>query len=313
MPDRRSKVSVVVTITNGESHICRCIEALQSQRGAAPAEIIVPVFGWEDVAGLLRCYPAVIFLPLEGERPSGPGNEHLLYDRRRSAGLAAVTGDIVAMIEDHAIPSGDWCASILHTHEQQPWAAIGGAIQDYGGRGTLNRALYYCDFGRYQHPPRGLAAHVSDVNVSYKREALERVRDVWRHMYHETWVHEALLRRGEMLWLEPGIVVRHDRGAMRPGRVLAQRFAWARLFAGRRAQSVNPVSRVALAVLSPLLPLVLVGRQFRAAAGHRRDFGLFLTALPMMSLLVVVWACGEFTGYLTAQPVGGRVLAREAY
>jgi hypothetical protein len=99
--------------------------------------------------------------------------------RRSAVGLQLARGQIIAMTEDHAVPAADWIREIRAAHER-PYAVIGGAIENAVDR-PLNWALYYCDFGRNGRPmPAGEAESVSDVNVSYKREALNSIRDVRR-------------------------------------------------------------------------------------------------------------------------------------
>ena len=152
--------------------------------------------------------------------------------------------------------------------------------------------------------PEAEAVYVSDINVSYKRHALEKTRRVWSEFYHETAVHETLLAAGEKLWLTPRLMVRHDRGELDTGRILLERFAWARLFAGRRTEFQSGSRRYLLAFLSPLLPPLLIWRSFRNIRRRGGTLRPFFRSLPLMSLLTLFWSCGEFIGYLTARPAG---------
>ncbi len=265
-------------------------------------EIIVPVFAsLDDVKSLRERWPGVSFIEVPDAPPQDRSMAHWLYDRRRAIGLCATRGRIVAMTEDHAIPGEDWCASITELHKL-PHAAIGGAIE-HSGSGALNWAVYFCDFGRYQRPfTAGPAYYVSDINVSYKRAALEKCRDRWSHFYHETAVHGCLRSAGETLWLTAELAIRYDRGRLSIGRILAERYAWARVFAGRRAQELRWYQRAALALLSPGLPLLLIGRRLASVARGRRHFARLVAVLPIMLLLLSAWSLGELTGYVTARP-----------
>jgi hypothetical protein len=296
------RLSVVVTITGGSYHLPRCLDALHRQHGASPAEILVPVFSWEDFHEMREIYPDVRFVTITSTGPARHCIEHLAYDQRRAVGLSAATGDIIAMTEDHAVVAHDWCSRILSAH-RQPYGAVGGSVHD-ACRSIVNSAVFFVDFGRYQHPMRGPAAFITDINVSYKRSALEKVRDVWETLYHETWVHEALRERGEIVWLEPAIMVHHDRGEVTLRSLLIQRFEWARLYAGRRAAAFSASTRAAYTVLSPLLPLLLIARQFLAARSHLSTLSRLLATLPVLCLLTTVAAFGELVGYATARAVG---------
>jgi len=127
-----------------------------------------------------------------------------------------VRGEIVALTDEHARPRADWCARIAALHAAQAHAAIGGAIENERDQ-ALNWALFFYDAGRYQNPlDAGPAQFVSDLNVSYKRAALERVR-VWQPKYHETGLHDALRAAGELTALSRELIVGVDRGELALG------------------------------------------------------------------------------------------------
>src|ERR1039457_4653287 len=106
-------LSIIVTITSGVDHTSRCLQGLSALRDGPPIEIIVPLYrSRDDGARLRREWPGVRFIDIPEEAPSEPGLDHWLYDRRRAVGLAAASGDVVAMIEDHAIPGSDWSTAI---------------------------------------------------------------------------------------------------------------------------------------------------------------------------------------------------------
>jgi len=322
-PQPAPELSVVVTVTTGGQHVERCLEALLAQvapiapiaepddpQADGPAvEILVPVdASVAGVAGWAARFPTVRFPEVPGEAPRAedPGSAHLAYDRRRATGLAAARAPILALTEDHARPAPDWCRRILAAHRRLPHAAIGGAI-DNASPQTLTWAVYFSDFGRYQSPlPEGPADYVSDVNVSYKRAALLEVAETWRGTYHETAVHGALKARGGILWRAPEIIVQQARGKLALGPVLRERFAWGRLYAGKRAHEVPAAKRWLLALGAPLLPPLLLARQLRNTLARGRNVGPFLRALPALVLLVCCWSAGEAVGLWTGAASRGR-------
>jgi hypothetical protein len=181
-------------------------------------------------------------------------------------------------------------------------AAVGGAVECDGER-LLQWAVYYCDFGRYQNPlPEGPAEFVSDSNVAYRREALERVAPAWNDDYHETAVHWALLAAGFELRQTPRVVVWQRRRGLGVAAALRERFVWAKSFAGTRARLEGPARRALYAALSPLLPFVLTGRLARRSLLRGPSRGRFLAALPLVFLLQSSWALGELAGYVAGRP-----------
>lgn len=300
------ELSVVVAVTSGGLHVDQCLEALAAQRDAPSLEIIVPIDAWlpeVDAARWHERFPEVRLSPMATAGGSARGNagpRHLRTDLRRAAGLAAASAPIVALTEDHARPAPDWCRNIVRAHAALPHAAIGGAI-DNASPELLARAVHLCDFGRYQRPlPSGPADFVSDVNVSYKRSALEAVSAHWRDGYHEPAVHQALCARGGVLWLDPSIVVEQQRGRLELLPCLHERYAWARLYAGKRCDELSRGQRAARALLAPLLPAVLFARQLRGAWTRRRRENA--CALPLVAILLCAWSIGEAVGYWTGRP-----------
>ena len=95
---------------------------------------------------------------------------------------------------------------------------------------------------------------------------------MWRDFYNETAVHDALRARGHTLWLRPDLVVWQDRGRIGLRYALRERFAWARLYAGRRCSEVTPLTRWLLALGAPLLGGLLLQRQVRVALRRGRHW-----------------------------------------
>ena len=300
-------LSVVVTIVDGGETLERCLAALSTQQGSPAFEVIVP---WDDtvvnIPSTAARFPSFRFLPLGRLPTSRPAasatGQHELFDRRRSAGLLAAHGAVVAILEDRGVPRPDWARTLVALHERLPHAVIGGAIEN--ARDTLlHWAVYFCDFGRYQRPfEAGPRPYVSDVNIGYKRRALEATTDLWRTRYHETTVHWALQQAGETLYLVPDLVVDQHRGVLDLSSLVVERFSWGRLFAYTRARESGLARRVLLATLTPLLPLVLLTRHARLQLTKRVRLRAFLLAAPAMLVLLTAWSLGEMAGYLTARP-----------
>jgi hypothetical protein len=231
--------------------------------------------------------------------PSSAAGQHELIDRRRAAGLAAAQAELVGIVEDRAIPKPDWAATAVRLHRQLPHLVIGGAIEN-GSQGVLESAVYFCDFGRYQRPfDAGPRPYVSDVNVVYKRRALEMTRDVWRTRYHEPLVHWALERAGQTLFLSPELVVDEVRTDLTTSGLVVERFAWGRLFGSLRARGASSARRLGLAAASPLIPAILLGRFVRDRIVKGASARAMVRVAPAVTLLVCAWAAGEAAGYFS--------------
>ncbi|MCC7013388.1 MAG: glycosyltransferase [Planctomycetes bacterium] len=300
-------MSVVVGLISGKrDDLRRCLKALHTQSLALPLEILVPFDDpCADVASLQTEFPAVKFVRAVGldtaQARAGASREH--HDTLRTLGIRAATGDVIALTEDHAHTARTWCEQMVAALERHPnAAAVGGAV-DCDSEATLNWAVWFCDFGRYQNPlPEGRAEFVSDSNVAYRRSALERVAETWKDDYHETAVHWAMVAAGFELCTTPKVVVWQARTGLTLGAALRERYVWARSFAGTRARMDGGVKRWIWAAASPLLPLLMTWRVVKTSSSRGAYVAQLAKALPLIVLLQTVWAIGEFVGYVTADP-----------
>jgi hypothetical protein len=296
-------LSVVVTVIEGGVALERTLAALDAQEAPPPLEVLVPYD--ETVAGIGELavrFPAARFLALgrviTEHPPSSAAGQHELFDRRRAAGVREARGQLVAIVEDRGTPRADWARTAVRLHTTLAHAVIGGAVDPLAPR-LLEFAAHVCDFGRYTPPfDDGPRAWVSDVNVVYKRAALEQTRALWAERYHEPVVHWALQHAGETLYLSNALVVRHQRTPMAVTALLRERFHWGRLFGVIRGRSMPLVRRLAFGLASPIIPPMLYARHVGALAGKGRLVRV-LAATPALLLLLVTWTAGEAAGVLT--------------
>jgi hypothetical protein len=298
-------LSVIVTIVEGGPAMRRLLQALTSQSDAPPMEIIVP---FDDTVAehfeLRESFPTVRFLALGSVRTEQPSTsaagEHELFDRRRAAGLSAATGELIAILEDRGAPRRDWARTAVRLHAQLPHAVIGGAI-DLLPSGVVGYATHVCDFSRYSSPfSSGSRDWVSDVNVTYKRRAVEQTRALWRERYQEPVVHWSLQQHGDTLYLSNALVVEHQRATVPMAVLLRERFHWGRLFGAIRGRHSSVVKRALLALAGPIVPVIVLARHGRAQVAKGNGLR-FVRAVPIILLLLTVWSVGEAVGIVTGR------------
>jgi len=298
-------LTVVVTVVEGGAALTRCLEALSAQLDAPAMEVLVP---FDDTIGevneLASRFPDYRFVAMgmvaTPDTDANAFTQHILYDSRRTVGLKAAQGRYVAMLEDRGWPRNDWARTMVSLHERMPHAVIGGAIES-GAVGVLRWAVFFCDFGRYEPPLKGgEAEYVSDVNICYKRAALEAVRPLWESRYQETAVNWALRRQGLHLHLSDRPRVIEERGPLRLWPALAERIHWGRTFGYVRGRSGSRAASVLRVAIAPLVPAVLLARHLRKQLAIRRKIRLFVRALPATFLLMLCWSVGEAIGELEA-------------
>jgi len=301
-------LTVVVTVVSDTSeqanslHLEGCLEALRQQINPPSMEVLVTCDArLPGIKDLEQRFPDFGFIAVEKLHTarSGPSREH--HDELRGIGMRKARAPLIALIEDVGRPDPNWAAALAKEHAQN-YSAIGGAMENGIDR-PLNWAVYFGDFGRYQNPvPRGTSPFVSDANVCYKREALERVADAWADTYSEARVHAALADRGELIALSPEVIVYQHRLNLHFGPALVERYVWGRSYAAIRVAGVAVPRRAVFAVLCPLLPFVLLLRQLQNVLRTKRNRAAFVGALPLTAMLDVAWSYGEFVGYVTGHP-----------
>lgn len=298
-------LSVVVTLTTGRIDTLRaCLESLAGQAGGPALEVLVP---FDDAAAAVAeagpAFPGARFLRVPGVDGTTArlGRSREAHDLLRSAGIAAARGALVALVEDHARLEPGWAAALERELREHPGAgAAGGAVECGSGR-AANAAAWWCDFGRYGRPfAAGPAEAVSDTNVAYRREALDRVRDAWTPAYHEPRVHAALRAAGFAIRLTPEAVASQCRPPLRICPTFRERIVWGRSFGAARARTWPAPKRFALALLCVFLPVLLTARRLREAMA-RGWLLRMLPAVPMMFLLNLGWALGEAAGTWTGR------------
>lgn len=290
-------LSVCVIQFTSRTHLVRCLESLE-QQADTDVEVLVPHDdGFEDATSLRERFPAFSFLGLSGRRTPA--------ELRASAARVA-RGDIIAFLEDHCVPAPDWITCLRDAHAA-PHAAVGGAVEKGFAPGqatdsALNWAVYFTDYSRYMNPQSaGPARSLTDCNVSYKREALEAIRDTWQTEFHENVVNGLLTERGGTLWLAPGVVVLEQR-SLTLGSALRDRYSFGRLFASTRVSGVTVQRRAVFAAGALAMPPVLVLRVARNLVDRRRHLPQFVRALPHLLLVTGTWMLGEFVGYVSGAP-----------
>lgn len=228
--DAMPTVSAVVTSYQRPDRLAECLRGLNSQTRPAAEVLVVlhssDVVSAEQVARLASAWPA-----LRSATVDRHGSVAAL-----NCGLAAARGEIVAIIDDDAVPSEDWLERITTTFARdEQIAAVGGrdlvvvdgeVIEGPRRRlGAWRRASP--PVGRIQWFGRMVANHhigagaprdvdvLKGANMSLRRAMVighgydERLRGRGAIVHTELSVCLPLRRQGFRIVYDPSIVVRH--------------------------------------------------------------------------------------------------------
>ena len=289
-PIAEPTVSVVVASYNAWESLEQCLSSLAGQQ---TTEVIVADCSDSDhTAAFAARFPRAKFRHFK-HRMSIP--------RLRWAGVRESTGDIVALTECWMVPSPGWVAALRETHVRHPAApAVGGPV-DFPPPGQaapmFRWADYFSEHVPYMPPADdGYRDELPGQNCSYRRWVFDEFSDLIERGVWDTLIHRRLRNRGYHLRFTGRAIV-HYLGHLPPRKILPQRFHYGRWFAGDLRGGMGGAERILRAILSPLVPFVMLRRAWKTVsrkAGRRR----LAQSAPWLLVFYVAWALGEGCGYL---------------
>ncbi|MGI9036145.1 MAG: glycosyltransferase [Pyrinomonadaceae bacterium] len=292
---KRIKLSIVVAAWNGAAMLCDCLSSLENQIESINTEIIV-VSNFENGIDKLSAefsFANYIVLPPETTIP-----------KLRARGIIESSGAIIALSEDICAFDNNWCREIVKAHDSE-YSIIGGAIENSENQNALDWAVYFYDYGKYMLPDKAqIIDALSGMNVSYKREILEQIKENYADGFFETFINEDLKRRGDKLFFTPLAIVFHRKN-YEFEKVAAQFYHQARSFAARRVSNFSTSKKLLFILAAPLLPILLCARVMGRIIAKGQHFKELLTALPQLVILISIWSFGEFCGYLSGEGKSG--------
>lgn len=211
--NRFRTVSVVICTYNRRDYLERCLEYLTFQ-SSDNFEVIV-VNGPSDDG------TDEIIANFEDRIKIGNNPERNL-SRSRNIGIDLAAGDIVAFIDDDALPFDDWISRILQSYNERPLttAGLGGPVyyagtfwfqaQDNGidGDGQAKVNIDSCEIGR-----NGWMRYNTGTNATFVREHLVTIGgfdEQYDYFLDESELCFRLQKNGFLIGYDPEVYVRHE-------------------------------------------------------------------------------------------------------
>ena len=282
-------ISVVLASQNAVGSVAECLREIGNQARSHAIEILVvdnSSDGTQDI--IARDFPHVKLFRAPMDK---------LIPELWGIGFNLSVGDLIAVSTTHFVPSENWIAEIVKGHDSD-CSGIGGAIENDEHSGLVSWAVYFCRYSRYMLPFARQNTHdFAADNASYKRSELDRVKHAMGNGFWEVFVHREMQKERMSLILTPEIVVRHQNSFTFSG-FISQRFWHGRQFGSTRAASIAGSKRVALVLLSPLIPFVYLFRITGRVFARKRNINNYVMSLPILIPFLTSWSFGEFIGYL---------------
>ncbi len=199
--------SVLICTYNRSDMLAMALEALLNRTTEKPDEVVVVNGGDGRADEVMQKYSSTPGIQVKLIKTV---NKNLATSR--NIGLAHCTGEIVAMTDDDAEVFPDWVTRMKEAHAAHPEAGgVGGAVLGaHSGESLLSRIA---DVATFSSPPNpGYVRTIAGVNVSYKREALQKVglQDVTLFRGEDVDFNWRIKRLGYEIYYDPKIKVLHD-------------------------------------------------------------------------------------------------------
>lgn len=280
--------------------------------------ITVVVAVWPDASGLKECLAALAnqrervqviavhapkVVPMTTEFPSVQwlaGTPGELIPHLWTRGMAAATGEVIAITTGHFAAAPDWISKIRNAYARHDTAAIGGLIDPPRGGSLTDWATYFLRYSsQFEFKQEQLVHDLAGDNATYRRTEIAQHWESLKNGFWEPEYHRRLLAERKTLWLVPEIRIMQRRSFGIRG-FCRQRAEHGKHYGHDRMQGQSVGRRLAGVVLAPLIPLVLLTKVTLRLRHRPKLLPVYLASVPVLTLFIISWACGEFCGYLGA-------------
>jgi hypothetical protein len=215
----------------------------------------------------------------------------------RAAAARAATGDIVAFTEDHCVPADGWCGAVVAAHARhRDQACVAGCVTNGSGGSAMDWANFLMTFAPFLPglPPRTRSRVAPAANVSFKAAVLHAHE--LRSGFVELELLPHLQRDGQLVYDDS---VRVDHVQPRGRReALGMHFHNGRASASLPRQHRPATETLRRLAQSAALPPRLLAHVLREVAARRAYRRVTARAFPMLVVLAVAHAAGEWAGLL---------------
>lgn len=173
-------VTIVIATYNRCENLQITLRSLQFLRNVTFEVVVVPGPCTDDTESILRPYEearAIRVLRIDERNLS----------RARNYGIAAARGDIVAFLDDDAVPEPDWLEKLTSLFSDPQVGAVGGFIRNHTGYEFQSKIVVCDEFGRgktfedieaakefcLEEPNRYLS--LTGANVAFRKDILTSV------------------------------------------------------------------------------------------------------------------------------------------
>jgi cellulose synthase/poly-beta-1,6-N-acetylglucosamine synthase-like glycosyltransferase len=288
----KPSLSVVITTYNAVDTVEVCLESLRCQATAERFEIILVDSSTDGTADLVnQKYPEVRLVRSQCRLYCGSA---------RNRGIALAQADVIAFMDADCYVEPSWIDAVMAAHRSD-YLALGGTIEN-GTRGSLVAwAYYFCEFNLWL--PAKARREISEMAgccLSIKRAAFDKYGPFVENTYSsDTAFQWKLTEDGHRVLCCPSIRVFH----MTPlgfwsyvHHVAEHRCQYAQVRV--RERRMGMLARLGSVVLTPILPLLLLGAITLRVLHSPSHVGRLIACSPVLMAGLCARAWGEAQGFL---------------
>lgn len=274
---------------NGDDPLLKVLSAIDRERATLAIEVlVVSRLGPEFRDRMRGVAPWARWLDVNAGTP---------IPQMRAAAFNVAAAPLIAVIEDHVVVPRGWSHAVVSA-ARETGGVVGGPVDNLATSTLIDRAAFLCEYSHCLPPGRtGISNWLPGNNVAYPASMLRPHAAIAAAGGWENEVHEAIQAAGGQLFFVPEMVAGHDMSYSFGG-YMAQRYLFARSYAGNRVRGAGFALRASYAIATLALPALLLLRISRNVLGSPVYRKSLLMSLPLLVLFVVAWAAGEVAGYL---------------
>ena len=220
----------------------------------------------------------------------------------REQGWRGSKSTAVAFIEDHCFPARTWAEHVTDSFRTGDWAAVGYAFTNANPKSHTSRASFLADYGIYAHPAKsGVVVRTQSNNISYRREAVERLGIPLSIFLENDWNAQKTLREAGYLIYQDARALAAHHNFESLGEIMQEGFSHCRTMAAMRVQleGWSTLRRYAQGLATfPVAPLVRGYRLARQVSKQPWQQKQLIRSAPEITAAFLSGACGEAMGYL---------------
>lgn len=282
-------LSVVVACDGAMGGMHESIDAVVRACAGLNSEIVLV-----HPSGTTLALPAIVSVPTRSI--AAPSN---LVPMLWGCGIADSRGTVVALTTTQFRVDPGWARALLEAVASQGVAGVGGRMAISPQADMLTRAAFFLRYS--EHTGSGTTGQPRDIagdNAAYVRSTVVRDYPNVASGFWEIDAHRLMRIAGEQFGRAPDAIAVFEPD-LSLQEMISNRFVHGGHFGSYRVLALGWPRWKAVAV-TPLVPFVLLARIFgrvRRSDGH---LSAMLLAMPLMLLLLVVWAAGEARGAISA-------------